>query len=194
MPRLGVVRIGPKGIAALKEKLLPGLIEEYKTTKPTPWGGPGISILTTLGEEAARAIPAIKDFIRRRQQPGSDLDSLCPALLQLGPEGYKAFLELLADKMADRRAMIGSIASSRVYGGQADLMPLVPTLILALKDENKSIRSSAAWALSDLGEKTPPEVIDAMVAALADPSPDSISAFARIGTVAVPARQDPEVG
>jgi HEAT repeat protein len=181
-----LVRIGPKGIAAVKEKVLPGLIEEYKTAKPSPWDGPGMSVLEVLGKDAAPALPAIKDYILRRGQ-GSDLDRLVPALLKLGPDGVKALLEILADKRADRRAMIGALATSRVYYPQEDLTPLVPTLVAALKDENKSIRGSAAWALSYLGAKTPPEVIDVMVARLAEGGTDNVSTFERLGEVAVPA-------
>jgi HEAT repeat protein len=181
-----LISMGPKGKAALKEKILPELIKEYETSKPMPSYGPGISVLMALGKDSAPALPAIKDYILRREQH-SDLDPLGPTLLELGPDGVKAFLEVLADKKADRRAMIGSIGTSRAYSFRADLTPLIPTLLAALKDENKSLRSSAAWALSFLGDKTPPEVIEAMVAGLADPTVDNVAAFARVGENAVPA-------
>jgi len=190
--------VGPKGVAALREYVLPGLIEQYKTAKPTPWDGPGVATLAALGPDAAGALPAIKAYVRRRDS-SSDLDALVPVLLKMGPDGVKAFQELLADTKADRRAMIGAVATSRAYGNQGDLTPIVPTLVAALKDENPAIRSSAAWALSDLGARTPPEVINVLVAQLGAPDVDRGAAFARIGAPAVPAlvralkAEDPKV-
>lgn len=180
-----LMQFGAKGTSVVKEKVLPALIEEYKTAKPTPWDGPGLSVLAMLGTDAAPAIPAIKDYILRREK-SSNLDSLAPTLLKLGPEGVKAYLELLADKRVNRRDLIGSLAHSRVYSPREDITPFIPVLVAALNEEDKSIRNSAVWALSYLGEKAPPEVIDAMVAALADPSDDLIAAFERLGAAAVP--------
>jgi len=71
--------------------------------------------LQTLGPDAAPAIPAIKDYIRRRPDGGTDLDSVGPTLLKLGPDGVKAIHELYADEKANRRAMIEAISSSRAY-------------------------------------------------------------------------------
>lgn len=187
-----LAKLGPKGKAVLKEKLLPALIAEYKTAKPSPFTGPGIGLFYAIEGDADDAVPAVVGYIRRRDS-GSELDSVLTMLRRFGPVGRKTYAELLRDKNPDLRYYAARcLALSQAYKADPHLADFTPQLLEGLKDDEKRIRDANVAVFSRMGEKAPKEAIEAFAARLtnAGKNPnklsDAVYDMALFGRAAVP--------
>src|SRR5262249_44683457 len=122
-----LVAVGPKATPAIRERVLPALIEELKTDTRHA-GGRAAEVLEILGEIATPAVPALVAAVEHNGGTGfADGDDFprdaepARALLFLGPEGRKAFDRLLAHpNAAVRRAAVAALDT----GPRSDSVPV----------------------------------------------------------------------
>ncbi|AWM37982.1 Armadillo/beta-catenin-like repeat protein [Gemmata obscuriglobus] len=177
---LALVRIGPKAVPAITDKILPVLAEEVKTGEFGP-AGSSADVLSVLGEAGAPLVPALATIVRKGED-GLHRMYAGKALLGLGPTGRKAFAELLAK---ETNAQGGLVLALRDYDYHSngrfphfyrpdapalDLMPFVPGLVATLKNPEVEDRLIAADFLCDHPTKVPAAARDAIIELLRDPA------------------------
>ncbi|MDY3552604.1 hypothetical protein R5W24_001690 [Gemmata sp. JC717] len=177
---LALVRIGPKAVPAITDKVLPVLAEELKTGESGS-GGSTTDVLSVLGEAGAPLVPALAAIVRKGEDGLHRMDA-GKALLGLGPTGRKAFAELLAK---ETNAQGGLVLALRDYDYHSngrfphfyrpdapalDLMPFVPGLVATLKNPALEDRLIAADFLCDHPTKVPAAARDAIIELLRDPA------------------------
>ncbi len=174
-----LVRIGPKAVPAIAEKVLPVLAEELKSGEAQPGGSP-TEVLGVLGELGELVVPTVVAFIRKRDGR-FDREDAGRALLELGTLGRRSFDGLLGDKDAEvRRAVVAALEGylwnehypryNRFDAPPLDIAPFVPALVAAMKDAEPQHRLAAAKALSSRGDKVPLYAVDAVIALFSDPA------------------------
>ena len=143
-----LLAIGPKARSAIKDKVVPAVVETLNRTDPRflmfdGWGGepPSWSVFT---EDADAIAPAVAGVVRRHR---TDLGRTLRYLLDLGPAGGRAFAGLLADKDPEVRQIAMTVLKRGFRDGNPDLSPLVPQLLEILKAEDDDTRLIAVSAL-----------------------------------------------
>ncbi len=161
--------IGPKALPAVKKDLFPAIIQalDDDQRRPRPDFGwvDDSDVWEPFGADAAPLVPAIVRCLSRDQAKW-----LVLSLLQLGPDGQKAFADRLSDK--DERVrnerFIELCKQGFFRSGRADCRPIVPQLIAFLTGKDYYIRFVALVNINRGSGVVPPELTKAALPLLDD--------------------------
>jgi HEAT repeat protein len=160
-----LIAIGPKAVPTIKKTVVPFLLVEIKVAKTETYQFTRDAI--ALKELAAPLIPEIVTHIKK-QLLAKPWDRINLCLMHLGPEGIKAFAELLKDKDdAFRGKLLWVLAEDNTT--PYELKTLVPTLLNTLEDQKLPLRLAAALVLTRLGEQASEDVVKNVFDLLEDP-------------------------
>jgi HEAT repeat protein len=173
-----LVRLGPKGIAAIKKDVIPRLDAELKGQQQ-PWDASSHdSIVTILADLAEPLIPALTRQARNAADASKRATPMT-TLLRIGKAGRAAFDELAADPgPVTRRAVVFALAVHETthwldFSRPPDavgsaVVAHLPRVLAALRDDDELTRSRAAVAFGRADRLTP-DAVAAVRALLDDP-------------------------
>jgi HEAT repeat protein len=115
-------------------------------------------------------IPALRDLLEQEDERAREL-----ALATLGAMGAAA-IDTLATALRHRAPKVRRLAALYLRDLDADTTPAIPDLVRTLNDDDKEVRTNAAFTLMDIG----PAAIPAVEQALNDTSPRTAELAERI--------------